>query len=114
MSLRLMMPHFDDGILDEIEKTREEAQRQCLEGLAKNIKEWRKCLTDGEKLYIAEVQASIMEKELTWRIDITYIPIYARNEAEALKFARERLGAEKFIYMRHLYEVNADAVVERR
>lgn len=103
-----MMPHFDDGILDEIEKAMEESQRKYSEGLAKNIEEWRKCLTDGEKLYIAEVHTPIMGKELSWRIDITHIPIYARNEAEALKFAIERLGAEKFIYTRHLYEVNAE------
>ena len=108
MSLRLMMPHFDDGILDEIEKTRREAQRQYNEGLHANIKQWMKSLSNGEKLYIAEVHASIMEEALSWRIDITHIPIYARNEVEASKYARERLGAEKF----NLYEVNTDAVID--
>lgn len=103
-----MMPQFDDGILDEICKTREEAQRQYREGLNSNIKQWIECLSEGEKLYIAEVHASLMEEELTWRVDIVHIPIYARNGVEASRYARERLGAEKF----SLYEVNTDEIID--
>lgn len=94
---------------DEMGIKMREAQQRYAEGLSANIKEWKECLADGEKLYIALVQSSLMAEdggEVTCRLDITHVPIYARNGVEASKYARERLGAEKF----NLYEVNTEEV----
>ena len=104
-----MMPHFDGDLLDEMRINEREALSQYADGLNANIKEWKECLADGEKLYIAEVQSSLMTEdgvEITCRLDITHVPIYARNGVEASKYARERLGADKF----NLYEVNTEEV----
>ena len=112
MGLRLMMPHFDGDLLDEMRINEREALSRYAEGVQANIKEWGKCLADGEKLYIAEVQSSTMIEdgvEITCRLDITHEPIYARNGVEASKYARERFGAEKF----NLYEVNTEAYGSR-
>lgn len=107
-----MMPHFDGDLLDEMRINEREALSRYAEGVQANIKEWRKCFADGEKLYIAEVQSSIMTEdgvEVTCRLDFTYMPIYARNGADAVRHAKDILGAEKF----NLYEVNTEVYGSR-